>query len=515
MRLNQVSPARASEFLMSQGATFYRTKVLTEKVRSVDAVEVVGQPGAATNTGPSEELIGDDVTIQTVEAGDDASGALPLRGLTISPDDRLNSITLTGEPNLVKIAEGYLKQIDLRKRQVAVRVQILDVDLSNTKSIDNSFALRTGNSFIVNKNGQMLVNFGGLKPPASTQTGLPGTYEVDAAGNPIGSPIVGSGAFQLPGGNQVFNDKPLASTPWVGQPTVFPFPYYRQLPILTPDVALYPNGGGAPSNLVLSNQGGVAYYGLPSNSNYVPRFRYARSGFGPYNNPGQPGLVDKAGVLSYETPKNFQYPKGQFFDFVSAMIKSNSAKVIADPTLLVQEEETSSVGVGATYFTSCESSTTALGIQNFLPVKEQAGLQVSVSVKRIDDNGFVSLDVSPILKAPSGQAQPISCGGVRNLNAVNLSVRQLKSGEFRVRDGQTLILTGVIQEDVFEQVSKWPILGDLPLVGQFFRSTTGDRKKRELVMVVTPRIVNDYDGGTYGYGYQPSSQAAKQLIYSP
>ena len=61
-------------------------------------------------------------------------GHCRLRGLTISPDDRLNSITLTGEPNLVAIAEGYLKQIDLRKRQVAVR-QILDVDLNNEKDI--------------------------------------------------------------------------------------------------------------------------------------------------------------------------------------------------------------------------------------------------------------------------------------------------------------------------------------------------------------------------------------------
>ena len=50
-------------------------------------------------------------------------------------------MTLTGEPNLVAIAEGYLKQIDLRKRQVAVRLQILDVDLLNQKEFDNSFAL--------------------------------------------------------------------------------------------------------------------------------------------------------------------------------------------------------------------------------------------------------------------------------------------------------------------------------------------------------------------------------------
>ncbi|NBQ21666.1 MAG: hypothetical protein EBU30_08440, partial [Synechococcaceae bacterium WB6_3B_236] len=45
VRLNQVSPARASEFLMSQGATFYRTQVLEEKTIAVNPVEVVGQAG--------------------------------------------------------------------------------------------------------------------------------------------------------------------------------------------------------------------------------------------------------------------------------------------------------------------------------------------------------------------------------------------------------------------------------------------------------------------------------------
>ena len=133
---------------------------------------------------------------------------------------------------------------------------------------------------------------------------------------------------------------------------------------------------------------------------------------------------------------------------------------------------------------------------------------------KIDDNGFVSLRVNPSLTAPTGAAQNINCGGVV-LQARELSVRELKSGEFRVRDGQTLILTGVIQEDVIESVSKWPLLGDIPLIGQFFRQSSNDRKKKELVMVVTPRIVNDYEGGAYGYGYQPSTKAAKTLLYSP
>jgi type IV pilus assembly protein PilQ len=53
------------------------------------------------------------------------------------------------------------------------------------------------------------------------------------------------------------------------------------------------------------------------------------------------------------------------------------------------------------------------------------------------------------------------------------------------------------------------------LIGQFFRKTNSIREKRELVILVTPAIVNDDQGGDYGYGYEPSTQAAKKLIYQP
>ena len=52
----------------------------------------------------------------------------------------------------------------------------------------------------------------------------------------------------------------------------------------------------------------------------------------------------------------------------------------------------------------------------------------------------------------------------------NLNKRDLQSGSIRLRDGQTLILTGVVSEQQLEEVKKWPILGDLPLIGSLFRS---------------------------------------------
>ena len=75
-----------------------------------------------------------------------------------------------------------------------------------------------------------------------------------------------------------------------------------------------------------------------------------------------------------------------------------------------------------------------------------------------------------------------------------------------------MILTGVISEDDTRIVRKWPILGDIPLIGQFFRDTSGGRTKRELVILVTPRIVDDEQGGNYGYGYRPSTRESRQLM---
>jgi type IV pilus assembly protein PilQ len=63
-----------------------------------------------------------------------------------------------------------------------------------------------------------------------------------------------------------------------------------------------------------------------------------------------------------------------------------------------------------------------------------------------------------------------------------------------------------------EEVKKWPIVGDLPLVGQFFRASAKTRQKRELVILVTPRIVNDVEGGAFGYGWQPSTPQSRQLM---
>jgi type IV pilus assembly protein PilQ len=104
----------------------------------------------------------------------EAYGALsgPLLGLRATTDSRLSTITLVGSPALVAVAERYLKQLDLRQRQVALSVKILDVNLRNDADTYNSFAFRWGNNFIVNDNGTVAANFGSLLGGATPQGAL-------------------------------------------------------------------------------------------------------------------------------------------------------------------------------------------------------------------------------------------------------------------------------------------------------------------------------------------------------
>lgn len=463
-RLNQVGPNAAADYLANLGATVTKTNTITTSVtQGGDLNQPSGAPNSATTQSSS---------ITNVEAYGASSG--PLLGLRATTDTRLGTITLVGDPVIVSVAEQYLKQLDLRQRQVALSVRILDVNLDNVSEIDNSFAVRWGNNFIVNDSGQLLGAFGRNLPPTSNdfRRGVPNDLTVELQPSDGTTP----GTVTTEGTN---------------------------LPGLQTSASATLNGA--------VSQGGSLVNGVRLN----------------------PGV---------------NFPSDQFFDFVRAQIVSGSTKLLASPTLILQEntsllregsETASSTGssqsasqgitnigldsavgrrranegvvrVGTNVVTGYSTETPSQGGNVVCtPELSTAGLVLGARVEKIDDNGFVTFVLSPSVSAVTDQENaPQGCGS--NLNI--LSIRSLDTGALRVRDGQTLIMTGVISDFDRTEVSKWPILGDIPLIGQFFRKSSGRKEKRELVIMVSPRIINDDQGGVYGYGYQPGTAAGREFF---
>jgi len=79
-----------------------------------------------------------------------------------------------------------------------------------------------------------------------------------------------------------------------------------------------------------------------------------------------------------------------------------------------------------------------------------------------------------------------------------LSTRKLTT-TVRLRDGQTLVLAGLLQDDLREIVSKVPMLGDIPILGALFRSSSYQEKKTDLMVAVTPHIVKPVREGDISF----------------
>ena len=226
----------------------------------------------------------------------------------------------------------------------------------------------------------------------------------------------------------------------------------------------------------------------------------------------KPVYDDKGRVKYVPSSNTYRQPDNSFYAYIEAQIIARNAKTLAQPTLLVQEGEKATVETGEDVVVNVERDENGdTGTTSYTYEKATSGLTLEVNVDKIDDNGFITMNVNPSISVPvpAPQAPGTETGGAQ---IFNLNKRDLQSGSIRLRDGQTLIITGVVTEQQIEEVSKWPILGDLPLIGSLFRSSESSRIKDELVILVTPRVLDDNQGGVFGYGYRPSTQPATQLM---
>jgi type IV pilus assembly protein PilQ len=351
-----------------------------------------------------------------------------------------------------------LTQLDLRQRQVAVNVKVVDVNLSGEEAASSSFSFGVNDTFFVNDGGAASVNFGGYNPPNRTT----------ATSGINGRPIV-------------------PNTPLAGQA---PF-YNRNGLAVNPLTA--PGGGVSldPIAPVTERPGQVGV------SDYTPFTRNLAT-----------GALTALGSTTNSIFPFFQYPR-KFLSTLTAQIISGNAKILTDPTLVVQEGETAKVALVeeivksvTTTFSDTVSGTRENKNFDF----QNVGLTLDVNVERIDDNGFVSMRINPTVSAPGDQ---VDAGG--GDFARQILSRTVESGLIRLRDGQTLILSGIIQEQERATVSKIPLLGDLPIVGSLFRRTNKQNQRAEVIVLVTPQILDDSDRAPYGYEYSPSPDALRMM----
>jgi len=161
---------------------------------------------------------------------------------------------------------------------------------------------------------------------------------------------------------------------------------------------------------------------------------------------------------------------------LNMLISQNDAVVVAQPRLVTQSTKQATILIGNKF-----------PIVFFDPRAGQFQVQyvdigVKLQVKPVaTDDGFVVMDIQPDV------SQFVA---LINNQFPETATRQLNLS-VRIKDGGTLVIGGLINESEQTTVAKIPFLGDIPVLGSFFKNISKNRSKNEVVILVTPKVLGN------------------------
>jgi type IV pilus assembly protein PilQ len=163
--------------------------------------------------------------------------------------------------------------------------------------------------------------------------------------------------------------------------------------------------------------------------------------------------------------------------FITALETIGDTNVIATPRLMCLNKQKAEILIGAQigYTTTTLTQTFSAQSVQFLDVGTSLRLRPFVST-----DGSIRMEVHPELS--SGQ---VSSTGIPSKNVTQVTTNIMCS------DGCTVIIGGLMQENLTLNTTQIPLLGGLPVVGPLFRTKTDQVTRNEILVLITPRIVNE------------------------
>lgn len=161
---------------------------------------------------------------------------------------------------------------------------------------------------------------------------------------------------------------------------------------------------------------------------------------------------------------------------LSAMEKTGNGEVISQPKVVTSDKETAKIlkGTEVPYQESSSSGATTVSFK-------EAALSLEVTPQITPDNRII-MEVKVNKDEPDYENAVLGVPPIKK-NEVNAKVL--------VNDGETIVIGGVFSNTQSKSVEKVPLLGDIPFVGRLFRKDTVTDSKNELLVFVTPRIMNN------------------------
>jgi len=185
-----------------------------------------------------------------------------------------------------------------------------------------------------------------------------------------------------------------------------------------------------------------------------------------------------------------------FAAFIELLKSQGEVKVLSSPRIstLNNQKAVIKVGVDEFFITDISSNTNNTATSNntendieFTPFFSGVALDV---IPQISDDGVVILHIHPTVSLVKDKIKSVDISGGQSLN-IPLAISTIRETDsiIRARDGQVVVIGGLMQNSIQNQVASVPFFGDLPFIGGLFKHTRKVSKKSELVILVRPRIV--------------------------
>lgn len=170
-----------------------------------------------------------------------------------------------------------------------------------------------------------------------------------------------------------------------------------------------------------------------------------------------------------------------FTGAISALLKNGGGKLLAEPNISVIDGERASILIGDRILYPKLVGYNINGIPIFDKAEENVGIYLQIAAK-VGGKGEVTLTLYPQVSLVTSYLK------MQGSEYPQISTREAHT-TVMVKDGETLSIGGLLRDDDIRSVTKVPLLGDLPIIGGFFRRNKTTRDRSEIVILLTPTII--------------------------
>jgi pilus assembly protein CpaC len=216
--------------------------------------------------------------------------------------------------------------------------------------------------------------------------------------------------------------------------------------------------------------------------------------------------VGTDGTVTVGNPLNIFafYPGINVAANIAAMEQKGVAEILAEPNVLAKNGHQASFLAGGEYPYPVAQSGASGGASAPITIQYQQYGVLLAFLPTITNRGTIRLQVAPEVSALD-YGNAVNIGGA---TVPALTVRRVRT-EVELADGQSFVIGGLLDNRESENFQKIPFLGDIPILGKFFQTIERNKTNTELIVIVTPEIVNPIEAGTpvpelkYPIGFLP------------